>query len=94
MFTSSKFDLNTKKRASGMGQHKKWNSGMFFSREFLVKQTEYCIFALILVDFHCLHAKEIQNEADTWHCASFIAHWLTKENLPKTFLCGPDFMFY
>ena len=41
-----------------------------------------------------LAAREIQNEADTWHCANFISHLVTKENLPKIILCGPDFLFY
>ena len=34
-----------------------------------------------------LAAREIQNEADTWHCASFNGLRLMKEILPKVFLC-------
>ena len=55
-----------------MRQRKKWISGMFFfSREFLVNELSD-VFCFGFGQFP-LAAREIQNEADTWHCANFIA---------------------
>ena len=55
-----------------MRQHKKWNSGFFSGDKFLSNRLSN-VFCFDFGRFP-LVAREIQNEADTWHCASFIAH--------------------
>ena len=56
-----------------MTQRKKWISGMFFSAENFLSNKLSDVFCFGFGQFP-LASREIQNEADTWHCANFIAH--------------------
>ena len=56
-----------------MKRRKKWISGFFFSAENFLSNKLSDVFCFGFGQF-LLAAREIQNEADTWHCANFIAH--------------------